>query len=157
MRRPGWRASIVLAAVMICAGGTSVPRTCDGASLAVVGLRDGRTLIELPARAFTLTWRHSVSLTTVAADYIIAPDGQIVQTEERFVAHGPGMAYDGEGWTERDGEMVLPLHRPVPRLILRTAPEHENRLIVGGQTIDLTRWPATPLELLSPDCKEDRP
>jgi len=54
-----------------------------------------------------------------------------------------------------DGAMVLPLDRPVPRLILRTAPEHENRLIVGDQMIDLTRWPATPLEILSPDCKED--
>lgn len=142
---------------MICAGGSQASRMCSEGRLAVVGLRDGLTRIELPARVFTLTWRHSVSLTPVEADYILEQDGGIVQTEERFVAHGPGMAYDGEGWIERDGEMVLPLHRPVPRLILRTAPEHENRLIVGDQMIDLTRWPATPLEILSPDCKEDRP
>ncbi|MFU8778258.1 MAG: DUF1850 domain-containing protein [Roseovarius sp.] len=154
MTQTGWRALIALAAIMTCAGGAPAPRTCSEGRLVVVGLRDGRTRIDLPAHAFTLTWRHSVSLTRVEADYIIEPDGGIVQTEERYVAHGPGMAHTGHAPTQADGTMVLPLHRPVPRLILRSAPDHENRLIVGGQVIDLTRWPATPLELLSPDCKE---
>lgn len=155
MRKTGWRELTALAAILLCAGGSEASRACPDPVLAVIGLRDGLTRVEIPTQAFTLSWRHSVSLTPVEADYIIEPDGRIVQTEERFVAHGPGMAYDGEGWSEREGEMVLPLHRPVPRLILRTAPDHENRLIVGDQTINLTRWPATPLELLSPDCKED--
>ncbi|WP_157046592.1 DUF1850 domain-containing protein [Roseovarius sp. 217] len=155
MTRTGWRGLTALAAVILCAGGSQAPRACSNGMLAVVGVRDGQTRIDLPAQAFTLKWRHSVSLTPVEADYIITPDGGIVQTEERFIAHGPGMAYDGKGWVQRDGAMVLPLDRPVPRLILRSAPEHENRLIVGDQMIDLTRWPATPLEILSPDCKED--
>lgn len=155
MTPTGWRGLTALAAVLLCAGGSDTSRACSDGALAVIGLRDGLTRIEIPAQAFTLSWRHSVSLTRVEADYIVKPDGQILQTEERFVAHGPGMAYDGEGWIQRDGEMVLPLHRPVPRLILRTAPEHENRLIVGDHMIDLTRWPATPLEILSPECKKD--
>ena len=90
MTRTGQRGLTALAAVALCAGGAPAPRACSADTLAVVGVRDGVTRLERPGHAFTLTWRHSVSLTPVEADYIVTPDGQIVQTEERFVAHGPG-------------------------------------------------------------------
>ena len=106
---------------------------------------------------FALRYRHSVTLTLVTAHYAIAPDGSITQTEERFSAHGPGMAHDGAGWHLEGDEMVLPLDRPIPHLVLRTAPAHENRLIVGAKETDLTLWPGQPLELRALPCKDIAP
>ncbi|MBR3369739.1 MAG: DUF1850 domain-containing protein [Rhodobacteraceae bacterium] len=150
----GKRGLTALAIVISVAGGPGAARDCTPRVLDVVRLHDGMTLASLPTAAFSLVWRHSVTLTPVQADYIIDPRGQIIQIAERFAAHGPGMAHDGTGWRVEDGQMVIDLHRDVGRLILRSAPAHDNRLIAGDTTLDLTQWPATPLEILSPDCKD---
>lgn len=150
----GLRGLAALASVTLIMGGTSAAHDCTSREIEVVRLQDGMTLASLPKDAFTLVWRNSVTLTKVYADYIFDTDGQIIQTTERFAAHGPGMAHDGPGWHVEDDQMVIELHRHVPRLILRSAPAYENRLIAGETEIDLTQWPATPLEILSTDCKE---
>ena len=135
-------------------GGTSVAHGCTSHKVAVVRLKDGMTLASLPMDAFTLVWRNSVTLTRVYADYIFNAEGQIIQIAERFSAHGPGMAHDGERWRLEDDQMVIDLDRHIPRLILRSAPAHKNYLITGEIELDLTQWPATPLEIRSLDCKE---
>lgn len=143
----------VLATVIIGMSGSFPAHACS-AVVSVTDLRHDVTLLERPATRFTLIWRHSVNLTEVEADYVIGPDGGLHQVEERFKAHGPGMEYGGDGWTFENGQMRLRLERPVPRLILRTAPEHRNRLVVNGETLDLTRWPGKPLEIEMRACKE---
>ncbi|MDD7970878.1 DUF1850 domain-containing protein [Roseinatronobacter alkalisoli] len=143
-----------LAIVTLVAGGPGAAHDCAQRAIDVVRLHDGVVLATLPARPFTLVWRNSVTLTMVQADYILGDGGQIIQIAERFAAHGPGMAHDGTGWRVENDQMAIELHRDVGRLILRSAPAHENRLIAGDTTIDLTQWPATPLEILSPDCKD---
>lgn len=143
-----------LAAVILVMGGPAVAHDCMTRMLDVIHLRDGTTLVALPAQPFSLRWRNSVTRTMVQADYILDPQGQIIQIAERFAAHGPGMAHDGTGWRVEGGQMVIDLHRNVGQLVLRSAPEYENRLIAGDTVIDLTRWPATPLEIRPSDCKE---
>ncbi|MFN3614314.1 MAG: DUF1850 domain-containing protein [Rubrimonas sp.] len=125
--------------------------------LAVVRVADGVELARVDAASFTLEWRHSVTLTMVRDVYVLSPEGRIRQVEERFAAHGPGMAHDGAGWRREDGEFVLPLDRPLDRLILRAAPEHRNRLRAGGADIDLTLWSGQPLELKPVPCPLQEP
>lgn len=146
-----------LAILILVMGGPAAAHDCTPRALDVIHVQDGTTLASLPAQPFTLVWRNSVTHSLVQADYILGPQGQIIQIAERFAAHGPGMAHDGAGWRIEGGQMVIDLHRDVGRLILRSAPAHENRLIAGDTVIDLTQWPATPLEIRSPDCKDPPP
>lgn len=148
-----WPAPVaVLVAALAAASATACP-----VGLAVARVADGAVLARVAADAFTLEWRHSVTLTMVRDRYVLTPEGEIIQVEERFEAHGPGMAHDGEGWRREGGQYVLPLNRPIDRLILRTAPEHRNRLRAGDADIDLTRWPGQPLELLPVPCSLQEP
>jgi len=145
---------IALATLSLVMGGPAAAHDCMSRALDVIHVQNGTTLASLPAQPFTLVWRNSVTHSLVQADYILGPQGQIIQTAERFAAHGPGMAHDGAGWRVEGDQMVIDLHRDVGRLILRSAPEYENRLIAGDTVIDLTQWPATPLEIRPTDCKE---
>jgi len=145
--------ALLVAVGLAGAHGPKPARACTSL-MTVTALQDEDVVLSIPAETFTLSWRHSVSLTQVEADYKLGPDGQMYQTEERFSTHGPGMEYGGEGWRFEAGQMILQLDRPIPRLIVRAAPEHKNSVIVAGQTHDLTRWPAIPLELELRPCKE---
>jgi len=149
------RRALALAALILGAGGGAFPAcACPAPVVQVVRLSDGAVLAEGAADSFALHWRHSVTLTDVRATYAVGPDGRLRQTEERFADHGPGLAFDGTGWRIEDGAMVLPLDRAIDRLILRTAPDHRNRLTIGAQTIDLTQWPRQPLEILALPCTD---
>ncbi|MFN4171744.1 MAG: DUF1850 domain-containing protein [Pseudorhodobacter sp.] len=148
------RCSIAALALSACLDRAAA---CDLPLLRLERVTDGALLMQVHTDSFALRYRHSVTQTPVDALYSIAPDGRITQTEERFSTHGPGLAHDGAGWRQDGAEMVLPLDRPIPRLVLRTAPEHENRLIVGGTETDLTLWPGEPLELGALPCKDTAP
>jgi len=148
----GWCGGVALA--LCCCG--SVAAACPPGELpglAVVRLIDGAVLHEAQADSFALSWRHSVTLTPVLASYSLDA-GVIRQTEERFSAHGPGMASDGQGWRKEGDVFVLPMDRAIDRLILRTAPAYENHLLIDGTEIDLTLWPRQPLELKPLPCKD---
>lgn len=151
---PRGRRAFALAALMMGAGGAIPACACTSPVVQVIRLSDAAVLAEVGANSFVLHWRHSVTKGMVSATYSVAPDGTLRQTEERFADHGPGLAFEGAGWRQEADAMVLPLDREIPRLILRTAPEHRNRVEAGGQTIDLTRWPGQPLELLARPCKD---
>ena len=152
--RTGWRGIAALCLISLVTGGASAARGCDQYVIELVDLRSGAILAELTGPDFALSWRHSVTLTPVRAEYRVMAERGIVQTAERFATHGPGMAHDGAAWRIEDGQMVLDLDRDIDRLILRTAPEHENRLFADSKDIDLTQWPATPLEIRAAVCKE---
>lgn len=154
-RRAAGRPALAGALAIVIAAAAPAAAACTP-GLAVVRLADGAVLHQARADRFELRWRHSVTLDPVLARYVLDSTG-IRQTEERFASHGPGLAHDAEGWRREGDSFVLPLDRPIDRLILRSAPRYENRLLLAGQDIDLTRWPGQPLELTPLPCKEPAP
>ncbi|WP_071797163.1 DUF1850 domain-containing protein [Natronohydrobacter thiooxidans] len=150
----GWRGFAALCLIGLATGGPAAARACEATLIELVSIRDGTILAQIDGPEFALAWRHSVTLTEVRADYRLMPGRGIVQTAERFAAHGPGMAHEGAGWRSENGLMLVELDRDIDRLILRAAPEHENRLLAAADVIDLTQWPAIPLEIRAVDCKE---
>jgi hypothetical protein len=120
-----------------------------GVELARVGL-DG-------SGGFALSFRHSVTLRTVVDRYRIE-DGTIVQVEQLFDAHGPGLP-DVAGPDLvflREGERFrVRLRRPIERLVLRPSPASENRLEAATR-LDLAALTAGPLELVPVPCSERR-
>ncbi len=105
------------------------------------------------AGSFALAFRHSVTLRTVVDRYRIE-DGAIVQLEQLFDAHGPGLPdAAGPGLAfEREGDRFrVRMHRPIDRLVLRPTAASENRLLAAG-SIDLWRLGAPVLELAPAPC-----
>lgn len=110
--------------------------------------------IDLVDPSFSLTFIHSVSLTPVLDRYRIIEEGdngyEILQTEERFIAHGQGLPSmenepDVIGFEHRDGQFMLHLKRPIDKLIVRTDSRFKNRLHTGKEVINLNQWPDTGL------------
>ena len=157
MSRAG-RALALAALPLLAAEGRAEPACPDelvllarpaGVELARVGL-DG-------SGGFALSFRHSVTLRTVVDRYRIE-DGTIVQVEQLFDAHGPGLPdVAGPGLAfEREGDRFrVRLHRPIERLLLRVNPESENRLEAATR-LDLAELGAGPLELVPVPCSERR-
>lgn len=106
---------------------------------------------------FALSFRHSVTLRRVIERYRIE-DGRIVQIEQIFDSHGPGLP-DAAGpdlAIVREGERFRAImRRPIDRLLLRAVPESENRLEAQG-SLDLTRLGAPALELVPAACPDAR-
>ena len=100
---------------------------------------------------FSLSFIHSVSKTPVRDDYII--DGnKIIQITEIFEAHGAGLPSDtldagALGWEHRNGQFILRLHRPIPRLIVQTDMNYLNHLQLGQVDVDLNQWENQALEI----------
>ncbi len=94
---------------------------------------------------FSLSFIHSVTITPVQDIYEITPDGGICQTSEIFESHCAGLPYSDEEtnatqWEQRDGKFILHMRRNIPRLVVRTDKNYQNRLHLPEQTIDLNQW-----------------
>ncbi len=105
------------------------------------------TCIELKDSRFELSFIHSVSLTQVFDSYVLHGE-QIMQTEERFSAHGQGLPSlvdepDATAFEHKDGLFILHLERPIKHLIVRTDRRFKNRLYTGKQVLNLNQWPDT--------------
>ncbi len=93
---------------------------------------------------FSLSFIHSVSKTRVVDIYQVR-EGNIVQTAERFRAHGAGLPSNidepgGLAWEHKGEEFIFHMKRPIPKLVVRTDKNYENRLILGKKTINLNQW-----------------
>jgi len=123
--------------------------------LSITEYRVGKPLacIELVDDAFLLSFIHSVSLTPVYDEYKLLQDGgryQILQTKERFFAHGQGLPSlvnepDAIAFEHSDGQFILHLNRVIKNLIVRTDRRFKNQLHSGDRTINLNQWPDTGL------------
>ena len=94
------------------------------------------------APAFRVTYVHSVTLTPVEERYVVEGD-HIVQTEIRFVEHGPGLptAPDAGGtFEQRDGTFVVRGRREFDRIVMRVDAAQEPALATATRTLDLARW-----------------
>lgn len=107
----------------------------DGAALAHVAVDEHDP-------AFRVTYTHSVTRTPVDEVYRVE-GSRIVQTEIRFVQHGPGLptAPDAGGTFERrDGAFVVHGQRSFDEIVMRVDADQQPRLIAGLAALDLARW-----------------
>jgi len=93
---------------------------------------------------FSLSFIHSVSKTRVIDEYEIRGK-EIIQIREYFSAHGAGLPSnpdepDGIRWEKQGSRFVLHMARPIPKLVVRTDKNYENRLKIPGRTINLNQW-----------------
>lgn len=128
-------------------------------ALALRGFPGGEPLAQVPLAQpeFALRYTHSVTLRPVESRYEIR-NGRIVQTAEVFDEHGPGMATEplpGERF-ERDGaRFVLSMRRPIERLIVSVQRLPAQKLVSGGDAIELMRFGERALEI-AVDCAPEK-
>ncbi|HCY84693.1 MAG TPA: hypothetical protein DHV36_06120, partial [Desulfobacteraceae bacterium] len=116
-------------------------------ALIVSQFPEGRELLRLDPggeKGFSLTFIHSVSNTPVTDEYVFE-QGKIIQTAERFMAHGAGLPSQanepfGISWERIEDTFVLRMHRPIPKLVVRTDRNYRNRLILGPKEVNLNQW-----------------
>jgi hypothetical protein len=91
---------------------------------------------------FRISYTHSVTRTPV--DEIYRIDGRhMVETEIRFVEHGPGLptaADAGGAFERRDGAIVVRGGRRFETIVMHVDADQNPRLLTRGQTVDLARW-----------------
>lgn len=134
----------------------------QGAALVLAQTRTEKPLGCIPVheRHFELSFIHSVSLTKVFDRYKIvgSTDLSIVQTQERFKAHGQGLPSlmeepDGISFKRVNGQFILTMNREIHKLIVRTDKRFKNRLYTGNLIYNLNQWPDTGIEFsLTDQC-----
>jgi hypothetical protein len=163
-RRP-WAPAFLIPALMTMAlalGIAGAPVAACERGLTVTGFPDGATLAEIKlgetgsdAYDFSTVYLHSVTLTPVESRYRLAAGG-IHQTAELFQQHGPGLASEaveaGTVWRHADGWFLIEVDRTFEHIVMRVAGAYRNRLIGGGNIVDLTRWGDRALELRPRSC-----
>jgi len=113
-----------------------------GACLALASHPDGEPLARIDASDFEIAYVHSVTRTPVVERYRLE-SGTIVQTELRFVEHGPGLpteADPGQRLERREAGYVVTLDRRFREIVMRVGAAQSPRLSSGATTIDLARW-----------------
>ncbi len=119
----------------------------DSRDLVVAMFPEGTTLARLELgeeKGFSLSFIHSVSKTRVVDVYAVR-NNLIVQTAEHFRAHGAGLPSHpnepgGLSWEKKGDEFILHMERSIPKLVVRTDRNYQNRLIISKDTINLNQW-----------------
>lgn len=93
---------------------------------------------------FSLSFLHSVSLTTVSDVYRIETD-EIIQISETFSQHGAGLPSQSDdvgaiGWVHSDGLFTIELEREVSPLVIRVQSGYQNKLTQNGQEYMMENW-----------------
>lgn len=112
--------------------------------------------------ALVVTYVHSVTRTPVEERYRVDGD-TLVETEIRFVQHGPGLPTQpdpGGTFALRDGQIVATMQRRFDVIVMRVHADQSPRLAAAGRTVDLAAWGNRALVLRAdarscppPDCR----
>ncbi len=137
----------------------AAPLAAAVCALALRGFPGGEPLarVPLPQPEFALRYTHSVTLRPVESRYAIR-SGRIVQTAETFDEHGPGMATEplaGERLDRVGARFVLTMRRPIERLIVNVQKLPAQKLVTGGDAIELMQFGERALEI-APDCGSEQ-
>ncbi len=149
-------AGTALAAVLAAAARAETP--CPGELVLLArpaGVELARVALD-PEGGFALAFRHSVTLRTVVDRYRIE-DWKIVQIEQLFDAHGPGLpdaAGPDEAFVREGDRFRVRMRRPIERLLMRLDPAAENRLL-AARPLELAPLGAGALELAPVPCSGD--
>ncbi len=144
----------LIAIASICIFSSSLPAGAPGLKLMVSQFPDGKNLILVDLdqeKGFALSFIHSVSKTRVTDIYRVE-NGRIIQTAERFSAHGAGLPSQADEpggicWEKKGDEFLLTMERPIPQMVIRTDKHYENRLMIGRRVINLNQWEDQALRL----------
>lgn len=140
--------AVAVGAALACAAHGAAP-PCVVVGAAPEGGVLGAYPLDAGEPAFALRYTHSVTRTPVEERYRV--DGEaIVQTQLRFVEHGPGLpthADAGGTWTREDGQFVLRLARPLGSIAARVDPAQSPTLVAGAGVVDLAQWGRRPIHL----------
>lgn len=93
---------------------------------------------------FSVSFLHSVSLTTVSDVYRIEVD-EIIQISETFSQHGAGLPSQSDdvgaiGWRHSNGLFTIELERKVSPLVIRVQSGYQNKLTHNGQEYIMENW-----------------
>ena len=140
-RLPGAVCVLALLPGLVTAGGS------DAACVALASHPDGAPLARFALRAgdpvFTITYVHSVTRTPVVERYR-ADGATVVQTEIRFVQHGPGLPTEadaGGAYAQRDGQIVVSMQRSFDVVVMRVHADQAPRLAASAwDPTDLAAW-----------------
>lgn len=96
----------------------------------------------IPVRdGFTISFVHSVNLSTVDEDFIANSDGSITLVRERFDQLSTGMpSGDEDGFAVEGGRFVTKPGRRFPEIAVRVSPVAGHLLRVGIRERPLTCW-----------------
>jgi hypothetical protein len=90
---------------------------------------------------FTISFVHSVNLSTVDEDFIANNDGSITLVRERFDQLSTGMPSGGEdGFSIENGRFVTRPYRRFPEVAFRVSPVAGHLLRIGEHERPLTNW-----------------
>ncbi len=153
MSRTALLAGLAAAAALVGTAWAEVPCKDELRLLARPGGVELARLGLDPEGGFALAFRHSVTLRTVVDRYRVE-NGRIVQIEQIFDAHGPGLPDASGPGLEfvRDGDRFrVRMRRPIERLLLRLDPAAENRLF-AARALELAALGAGALEVAPLPC-----
>jgi len=90
---------------------------------------------------FTISFVHSVNLSTVDEDFMANDDGSITLVRERFDQLSTGMpSGDEDGFSIEAGRFVTRPDRRFPAIAVRVSPVAGHVLRTGSRERPLTRW-----------------
>ena len=107
----------------------------DGPPLAQVSVDDRDPL-------FRVTYMHSVTRTPVDEVYRVERN-RIIETEIRFVQHGPGLPTapdEGGSFERRDSMFVVHGSRSFDTIVMRVHGDQQPTLVAGAHSVDLAQW-----------------
>jgi len=140
---PGLFAGVAGAVQASCLVLASHPAGAPLASIDVSAATVGPASAGLPS-TFTLTYLHSVTRTPVEERYRLE-GATIVQTEIRFMQHGPGLPTEadaGGAWRREGDRFVVTTARSFDAIAMRVHRDQSPRLTVARdpRPIDLAQW-----------------
>jgi hypothetical protein len=141
--------AIALASGLMLAGSAAWTQAGEPACLELASHPDRRPLAQVAGGEFEIAYVHSVTRTPVTERYSVE-GATIVQTELRFVEHGPGLPTEadaGQRFERRPGGYVVTLERRFHEIVMRIGASQSPRLAVGSTVLDLAAWGDRPLVL----------
>ncbi|MCP4718404.1 MAG: DUF1850 domain-containing protein [Desulfobacteraceae bacterium] len=140
-------AGVLVFLLAACISTVALGKKSGTPNLVITQFPEGRELARWELgrkKGFSLSFIHSVSKTLVVDVYEVRINS-IVQTREYFRTHGAGLPSNfdephGLSWEKNGDNFILHMERPIPKLVVRTDRNYQNRLIIGKDRIDLNQW-----------------
>lgn len=129
-----------VAVMLACAA--SILRWAGPAPTLRIFNESGTLAASIPVQnGFTISFVHSVNLSTVDEEFIANDDGSITLVRERFDQLSTGMpSGDEDGFSIENGRFATRPYRRFPEVAVRVSPVAGHLLRIGKHERPLTNW-----------------